>query len=176
MQKPFRVSTLADRLKQALKEQNLRQKDLLELAQPYCKLYNTSLIKTDISQYVLSKVEPRRQKLQVLAAALDVSEGWLSGFDVPRQRTDAEYTLDELLDFEARVQDVNDRIVKQVGTDLNVLFYRATQEDRDVVLNVLKKYAIVPDYINNDGNGYLNYEGIGHIDITVRTKSEGESN
>ena len=43
--------------------------------------------KSDISQYVSGKVEPNQDKLFVLSLALNVSEGWLMGYDVPKSRS-----------------------------------------------------------------------------------------
>ena len=40
----------------------------------------------DLSQYVTGKIEPGQFKLIVLGQALGVSEAWLMGFDVPRDR------------------------------------------------------------------------------------------
>ena len=42
--------------------------------------------KSDISQYVAGKTEPSQHKLVALATALQVSEAWLMGFEVPRER------------------------------------------------------------------------------------------
>lgn len=39
--------------------------------------------RNDISQYVSGKVEPSQWKLTILAKALNVSEVWLMGYDVP---------------------------------------------------------------------------------------------
>lgn len=39
-----------------------------------------------INQYVLGKVSPKQDRIYLLAEALDVSEEWLMGFDVPMVR------------------------------------------------------------------------------------------
>lgn len=76
----------SDRLKQIMKERNLKQVDILEKAQPYCQKYNVKLGKSDLSQFVSGKVEPGQWKLTVLGRALDVNEAWLMGYDVPMER------------------------------------------------------------------------------------------
>ncbi len=73
----------ADRLKEIMKSQNLRQVDILEKAQPFCKEYNIKMNKSDLSQYVSGLVEPGQDKLTILGMALGVSEAWLMGYDVP---------------------------------------------------------------------------------------------
>ena len=65
---------------------NLRQVDILEAAEPFCKKYNVKLEKNALSQYVSGKVEPGQEKLTILGMALGVSEAWLMGYEVPMER------------------------------------------------------------------------------------------
>lgn len=76
----------SDRLKQIMSERNLKQVDILNLSSPYCTKYNVKMNKSDISQYVSGKVEPSQEKLVILGMALDVSEAWLMGLDVSKER------------------------------------------------------------------------------------------
>jgi len=66
---------------------NMRQVDVLEAAEPYCKKYGVKLEKNALSQYVSGKVEPGQEKLTILGLALGVSEAWLMGYEVPMERT-----------------------------------------------------------------------------------------
>ena len=80
-------TTFDTRLKSAMKDNNFKQIDVIEKAK---KLYNETgvkVTKTDLSQYVNGKTEPGNKKLYVLAKVLNVSEEWLLGYDVPRDRT-----------------------------------------------------------------------------------------
>lgn len=43
-----------------------------------------------ISQYRSGKYEPKQDRLDEFAKALDVSEGWLMGYDVPMERKSRE--------------------------------------------------------------------------------------
>ena len=74
------------RLKKIMSDRNLRQIDILELCKPYCKKYQIKLGRNDLRQYVSGKVEPGQRKLTILGLALNVSEAWLMGFDVPMER------------------------------------------------------------------------------------------
>lgn len=85
-----RTST-AERLKTIMEERHMRQADLLEAAAPYCKAYNVKMGRSALSQYVSGKVEPRQDKLSILSMALNVSEAWLMGYDVPRWRNENEF-------------------------------------------------------------------------------------
>lgn len=76
----------ATRLKQIMSNENLRQVDILAKTMPYCKKYGVKMNKSDLSQYCSGKTEPNQDKLFVLSLALNVSEAWLMGFDVPMER------------------------------------------------------------------------------------------
>jgi len=69
-----------------MSEQGLRQADILERAKPYCEKFGLKLGRNDISQYVSGKVLPKQDKLTLLGYTLNVSEAWLMGYDVPRER------------------------------------------------------------------------------------------
>lgn len=82
----MKKETTATRLKKVMQLLNLRQTDIIELAQPYCRKFNVRLNKSDLSQYVSGKVEPGQEKLSVIGMATGVSEAWLLGYDVPMER------------------------------------------------------------------------------------------
>ena len=79
--------TTADRLKQIMNLRDLRQIDIVRLCEPYCKTHKVKMGRNAISQYVAGKVEPRQNALYILGQALNVSEAWLMGCDVPMERT-----------------------------------------------------------------------------------------
>ena len=86
----MKKANTAIRLKEVVEKRNLRQIDILNLTAPYCEKYNIKMNKSDISQYCSGKAEPNQDKLYVLGEALNVSEAWLMGFDVPMERIDPE--------------------------------------------------------------------------------------
>ena len=88
------MENTALRLKQIMRERNLRQVDIVRLAEPYCKEYNLKLTKSDMSQFVSGKVEPGQWKLKILGKALNVSEVWLMGYDVPMERKESAPTAE----------------------------------------------------------------------------------
>lgn len=79
----MKKSNTSERLKYIINERGLKQVDIIRLAEPYCNKYDIKLGKNDLSQYVSGKVEPSQPKLTILALALNVSEVWLMGYDVP---------------------------------------------------------------------------------------------
>ena len=84
----MKVATTAERLKQIMELKRLRQTDVMDLCQPYCNKYNVRLSKADLSQYVSGRYEPNQYRLTILGLALNVSEVWLMGYDVPMERED----------------------------------------------------------------------------------------
>lgn len=72
-----RSSTTSQRLQQALDEAGMKQADLAKA---------TGLPKGGISNYVTGKYEPKSDVINKLAKALNVSEMWLWGYDVPKER------------------------------------------------------------------------------------------
>lgn len=88
--------TTAQRLKEIMAIKNLRQTDILRMARPYCEKYDVKLNKSDLSQFVNGKNEPGQWKLTVLGLALNVSEAWLMGYDVPMNRQNSEVSIHAL--------------------------------------------------------------------------------
>lgn len=83
------------RLRQAMDERGMRQVDLLEAVKPYCKKYNIQISKGQLSQYLAGRNEPGQSRIFILAQALGVSESWLIGLDVPKEREPHAQTADE---------------------------------------------------------------------------------
>ena len=79
-------TTTAARLNELMKERHLTQSDIIELTKPYLKVSKTTINKANMSMYVSGKVAPAQDKLYLLGRALNVSEAWLMGFDVPKER------------------------------------------------------------------------------------------
>jgi transcriptional regulator with XRE-family HTH domain len=73
-----RIAELKDRLKEALDKKQLRAVDLTEKA---------GVPKSAVSFYLAGKSKPKADRLYKIAQALDVSETWLLGYDVPMART-----------------------------------------------------------------------------------------
>lgn len=84
-----RVTSTAERLREALKASGKRQAELAREA---------GVDKGALSSYLSGKYEPKQKAINKLAAALDVSEMWLWGYDVPRSRTAEQKKNDALVD------------------------------------------------------------------------------
>ena len=73
-----REATTADRLREAMEEKNMKQIDLARA---------TGIAHSTISRYLSGAVEPRQYAMIMLADALGVSEWWLYGYKVSKDRT-----------------------------------------------------------------------------------------
>ena len=74
-----RVESCGKRIAKALAIRNMRQADLAE---------KTKIPKSSLSLYLKEAYEPKDDRIYILAKALDVSEAWLMGYDVPMDRSD----------------------------------------------------------------------------------------
>ncbi|BDU82542.1 XRE family transcriptional regulator [Clostridium perfringens] len=95
----MKLENTSIRLKNIMKERNLRQVDLLEMLRPFCNKYNVKINKSDISQYLSGKVKPGQEKLSMLGMALNVNESWLMGYDVPMERINLDDYKERMLQF-----------------------------------------------------------------------------
>lgn len=71
------MESTADRIKKAMDLRNMRQADLVE---------KTQISKGALSSYISGRYTPKQNNIYLIAKALDVSEAWLMGADVPMER------------------------------------------------------------------------------------------
>ena len=111
-----KTSNTSERLREAMRVSNMKQADLARA---------TGLSKGGISNYVTGRYEPKSDIISKLAKALNCSEMWLWGYDVPmvRQKTpspdiiiEPEITEGEqlLLDLFRRVPEEQQQLVLQM--------------------------------------------------------------
>ena len=87
--------------------------------------------KSDISQYCSGKTEPNQDKLFILGIALDVSEAWLMGYDVPMKRNNFEDQ--NLVRFDAELDNAFD-IIEKAGYSLSF----SDDVNKDVIIIKIK--------------------------------------
>lgn len=84
----MRKSNLKTRLREVMEERNLRQTDVVTLSETYRKAHpeyrDVELRRNDISQYLSKDIEPKPDKLRLLANTLGVTPDWLRGYDHPK--------------------------------------------------------------------------------------------
>ena len=84
--KPDKVATTSDRLQKILSEKQMKQSDLARA---------TGISRGAISNYVLGRYAPKSDIVQKLANALNCSEMWLWGYDVPMEKSSRAFGEEE---------------------------------------------------------------------------------
>lgn len=85
-----RVATTPERLREAMDMAGKKQADLVRA---------TGIDKGSISNYLSGRYEPKQEAIYKLALALDVSEMWLWGYDVPQDRPKEQKNNDAISDI-----------------------------------------------------------------------------
>lgn len=110
------------RIRQGMELRGIKAVDLVQA---------TGLGKSAISQYISGKYEPKQVAIHKIAKALNVSEAWLMGYDVPIQRAEEIKTVvskeeTELLDMYHKLDALDKKeLFKWIA-------YRLTDEKYDV--------------------------------------------
>lgn len=89
------VASTSERIRAAMDLRQMKQIDLVN---------KTGLDRSQISNYLSGKYEPKQKAINKLAVALDVSEMWLWGYDVPMERTKAQKNNDAISDIVVRMR------------------------------------------------------------------------
>lgn len=116
---------ICTRIQKAMDIRNLKAVDICEI---------TRIPKSSMSMYLSGKVDPKSDRLYLIAKCLDVSEAWLLGYDVPMERDVEQKENDELADM-------LDRMKKEKG--FRKLIIRISQlkpNQLDAVRNLLEAF------------------------------------
>lgn len=91
----MKKSSTSERIKLAMDKYGLRQADVIKRCEYYSHTFGVKVSKSELSQYISGKYEPSQRKLSVLAAALNVNEPWLMGYEVDPNTVDFVLTSHE---------------------------------------------------------------------------------
>lgn len=119
-----KVAKFKDRFIKAMSVRDMRAVDITA---------QTGIPQATISQYKTGYAQPKSDKLQKIADALDVSPAWLMGLDVPMANYDVEVSLDSGID---KIVIENDSLTKEEQNLIQK--FRADEKFRNIVqaLNV----------------------------------------
>jgi transcriptional regulator with XRE-family HTH domain len=146
------MKTTADRIKEALDLRGMKQADLVE---------KTGIGKSSISTYISGSYEPKQRNIYKIAKALDVSEPWLMGFDVPMERTsmsqsDESPVMKALLNSDNKNSAITEKfIMKKLADniefeslDFHMLseFKKLNTEGKKEAINRIMELTFVPKY------------------------------
>ena len=93
MEKP--QESIAQRIRKAMDAKGKKQADLVR---------ETGLDRGSISSYLSGKYEPKQKAIYKLSQALDVSEAWLLGYEVPMDRSLESKKNDQLAKLVVRLR------------------------------------------------------------------------
>ena len=111
------MEKIADRLKMALEIRGMKQADIIE---------RTHINKGALSSYISGRYNPKQDNIYLLAKALNVSEAWLMGADVPMDRDIS--LKDDVL--QPSSLSAKDQILLDAFHNLNEEIIRSMNEDR----------------------------------------------
>ena len=111
---------LKDRLKEAMELNGMKQADLVSTGH---------FDKGQLSAWLSGRYRPKQVNIDKLSRILGVSEAWLMGYDVPRERKNS----DDAENFGAYAADFNEA-------------YRHTLKVSDEEFDVIKRYRSLDDY------------------------------
>lgn len=79
-----------NRIKTALAIRGMKQVELCE---------KTGITRASLNNWISQRWQPKQTPLHLMAKALDVSEIWLAGYDVPMERSQEQKRIEHLNDF-----------------------------------------------------------------------------
>ena len=109
---------IKERIKQGLEIREITQTQLAARA---------NIDKGQLSSYISGKYKPRQNNIDALAAALNVNEAWLMGFDVPMERASNNVETKEILEICEQLSTHNQR--KVLTYSKNLLSTQQMEED-----------------------------------------------
>lgn len=125
MQDHTEREALSSRLREALATAGLKPIELSE---------KTGIPKSMVSYYMTGKSTPKADRLFKMAVALDVSEAWLMGYDVPKGRTPDQKKNDALASVVVRLR--TDAAFREAVLGLNEL----SEEKLKIVTPLLRAF------------------------------------
>lgn len=97
-----------ERLKEIMKERNVSQTELCA---------RTKIPKSAMSQYISGAFKPKQDRTYLIARALNVSEAWLMGFDVPMERrNDTPSDFSDLYEKYPNIKPITKKKIPMLGT------------------------------------------------------------
>ena len=97
---------IKERIKQGLEIREITQTQLAARA---------NIDKGQLSSYISGKYKPRQNNIDALAAALNVNEAWLMGFDVPMERVSNNVESDQSVSKSVECKEILE-ICEQLST------------------------------------------------------------
>lgn len=113
---------MKNRIAEALRIRNMKQVELAE---------KTGLSKASINSWLRHRWQPKQDALLKMAKALDVSEMWLAGYDIPMDRPAEQKKADVLTDALLSMRD-------DMNISYSVVRMSNDEDFKDLVIDITK--------------------------------------
>lgn len=121
-----KVSTISERLQIAMSKRKIKQIDLARVA---------DVNQGALSRYLKGSYEPKSATIYKLALALDVSDMWLEGYDVPMERSQKQKEID-----------FKNNLYKKIAQDMDLLktisqYYNLPEEKQKTIRDLVDQMS-----------------------------------
>ena len=121
-----KVSTISERLQIAMDKRKIKQIDLSRVA---------DVNQGALSRYIKGSYEPKSATIYKLALALDVSDMWLEGYDVPMERSQKQKEID-----------FKNNLYKKIAQDMDLLktisqYYNLPEEKQKTIRDLVDQMS-----------------------------------
>lgn len=121
-----KVSTISERLQIAMDKRKIKQIDLARVA---------DVNQGALSRYLKGSYEPKSATIYKLALALDVSDMWLEGYDVPMERSKKQKEID-----------FKNNLYKKIAQDMDLLktisqYYNLSEEKQKTIRDLVDQMS-----------------------------------
>lgn len=121
-----KVSTISERLQFAMDKRKIKQIDLARVA---------DVNQGALSRYLKGSYEPKSATIYKLALALDVSDMWLEGYDVPMERSRKQKEID-----------FKNNLYKKIAQDMDLLktisqYYNLPEEKQKIIRDLVDQMS-----------------------------------
>ena len=121
-----KVSTISERLQIAMDKRKIKQIDLARVA---------DVNQGALSRYLKGSYEPKSATIYKLALALDVSDMWLEGYDVPMERSKEQKEID-----------FKNNLYKKIAQDMDLLktisqYYNLPEEKQKTIRDLVDQMS-----------------------------------
>lgn len=121
-----KVSTISERLQIAMDKRKIKQIDLARVA---------DVNQGALSRYIKGSYEPKSATIYKLALALDVSDMWLEGYDVPMDRSQKQKEID-----------FKNNLYKKIAQDMDLLktisqYYNLPEEKQKTIRDLVDQMS-----------------------------------
>lgn len=121
-----KVSTISERLQIAMGKRKIKQIDLARVA---------DVNQGALSRYLKGSYEPKSATIYKLALALDVSDMWLEGYDVPMERSQKQKEID-----------FKNNLYRKIAQDMDLLktisqYYNLPEEKQKTIRDLVDQMS-----------------------------------